>query len=126
MEFLIDQDRVNNLRFYLTPVDPAAAGGALLRSIMERMVAGDAGPASLSAAKVDLTHLTVDAFKGSNVYRWLKKCEPGTLTLSGGFEQERGSLPIPRISILFAAASLAAKFKMNFAGTETARDDIEG
>lgn len=120
MEFRIEHDTDSSLRFYAEPADRTAIGGDLLSGIMAQLQAGASGSEGLATTRNEIARRTVAAFGQTQVYAWLKKCDPDKIDISGDFSRRSGLIPTPRISITFADRGLAAKFKISFAATVAA------
>jgi len=114
MEFLIEQDSNNPVRFYAAPIDEIEVGGEFMRNLLGGLKAGMPPSEATKATRRVTAEKVAGAFKQTQAYAWLSKCPERTVTFGGQIEQGPAKIPRSRIWITFADRGMAAKFKMHF------------
>lgn len=125
MEFEIEKDAQNRLKFYAEPIDRAAIAEDLLAGALARKDAGASASESASGVRAEIAKRTVQAFGETSACAWLGKYAQGKYNLDMDFSVHSGLIPMPRILITFTDNDLAFRFKLQFGATVTEADGGE-
>lgn len=114
MEFHIEQDSNDLVRFYAVSDDAVVIGGHFVRSIEASLEAGMDRQEALATCRRMADEKVNEAFKMTPEFDWLRQLPEGSVSFSGGVELEEDKEPGARISIVFNDKKTAIMFKLAF------------